>query len=804
MAVLTEVMSLLLLSASSQSYYTDPTTNITFWQTTIPNTTTTGSFQFGVALPPNSTTTTTTEITPYEYIGHIVGALHNTNGTTTGWTGLSHSGGMPSSLLLLVWPSATKIHTSFRYATGYVAPSLYTGNSTLTQISSAVNATHFELVYRCQWCWVWNQDGVEGGQEPEDGEAVVVGWVQAFGSPQPVDSDEGTVSQHDNGMGEFGVKVESARDARYASWTSMTGTGNVATTTTATATTTTACKGSAVPTTPYDYIVVGAGAAGIPLADKLSESGKTVLLIERGPPSSGRWGGTESSASNWRPDWLSGTNLTRFDVPGLCNEIWTDSAGIACDDVDVMAGCVLGGGTAVNAALWWRAPAADWDDNFPEGWKAADMDDAVARVFDRIPGTDHPSADGQLFLQQGFDVLSSALADAGWKSVVANDVPNEKNEVYAHTPYMFSHGERGGPMATYLVTASQRSNFKLWMNTAVRRVVRTGGHVTGVEVESSTADGYCGIVNVTTATGGVILSAGTFGSSKILMRSGIGPMDQLEVVNSSSIDGPTMIADSKWIILPVGQNLNDHVNTNAVVTASPVVYHDFYADWDSPAASDKAAYLNNRTGILTQAAPNIGPIFWQTVHGSDGITRQLMWTARVENSLGSNTMTLSQYLGRGSTSRGALSITAGLTMTVSTVPYLHTDEDKAAVVQALKNLRTALAENPNITFIYPPANQTIEDYVDAYPVTTSDRTANHWVGTAKMGTDSGLEDGTAVVDTNARVYGTDNLYVVDASIFPGMMSTNPSALIVAAAEHASEKILEDTGASLRSRHPRPG
>lgn len=53
-----------------------------------------------------------------------------------------------------------------------------------------------------------------------------------------------------------------------------------------------------------------------------------------------------------KPDWLEGTNLTRFDVPGLCNEIWVNSAGIACSDISQMAGCVLGGGTAINAALW--------------------------------------------------------------------------------------------------------------------------------------------------------------------------------------------------------------------------------------------------------------------------------------------------------------------------------------------------------------------------------------------------------------------------------------------------------------------
>lgn len=55
-----------------------------------------------------------------------------------------------------------------------------------------------------------------------------------------------------------------------------------------------------------------------------------------------------------KPEWLEGTDLTRFDVPGLCNQIWVDSDGIACTDTDQMAGCVLGGGTAVNAGLWWK------------------------------------------------------------------------------------------------------------------------------------------------------------------------------------------------------------------------------------------------------------------------------------------------------------------------------------------------------------------------------------------------------------------------------------------------------------------
>jgi cellobiose dehydrogenase (acceptor) len=162
----------------------------------------------------------------------------------------------------------------------------------------------------------------------------------------------------------------------------------------------------------------------------------------------------------------------------------------------------------------------DWDYNFPSGWKSSDMQQATNRVFSRIPGTDTPSMDKQRYLQEGFNVISGGLKNSGWKEVVANNVPNQKNHTYAHTPFMFSNGERGGPMATYLVSANARSNFDLWMNTAVRRVIRTGGHVTGVEVEAFGDGGYAGVVNATQITGRVILSAGAFGSAKILMRSG--------------------------------------------------------------------------------------------------------------------------------------------------------------------------------------------------------------------------------------------------------------------------------------------
>ncbi|EAQ87023.1 hypothetical protein CHGG_08276 [Chaetomium globosum CBS 148.51] len=480
-------------------------------------------------------------------------------------------------------------------------------------------------------------------------------------------------------------------------------------------------------TETYDYIVVGSGAGGIPIADRLSEAGHKVLLIEKGPPSTGRWGGI------MKPDWLADTSLTRFDVPGLCNQIWADPTGAICTDVDQMAGCMLGGGTAVNAGLWWKPHPDDWDVNFPEGWHSEDVAAATERVFSRIPGTIAPSMDGKRYLSQGFDMLGNSLETAGWEYLIPNDHPDKKNRTFGHSTFMYSGGERGGPLTTYLVSAFERKTFTLWMNTTVRRVIREGGHATGVEVQCSGA-GHAGTVALTPGTGRVIIAAGAFGSAKLLFRSGIGPTDQLNVVKNSTIDGPTMIDSEQWINLPVGHNLNDHVGTDIEIAHPDVVFYDYYGAWDDPIISDTETYLANRTGPLAQAAPNIGPIFWEIITGSDGIPRHLQWQARVEGKLNSTL------------SRGRMTITRQLNTIVSTPPYLRDEHDREAVIQGITNLRESLKGVANLTWITPPSNVTVEDFVDSIPATPARRCSNHWIG-------------------------------------------NPSAAIVIAAEHAADKIL---------------
>ncbi|KAF1999940.1 GMC oxidoreductase [Amniculicola lignicola CBS 123094] len=502
---------------------------------------------------------------------------------------------------------------------------------------------------------------------------------------------------------------------------------------------------AAVGTETYDYIIIGSGAGGIPMADLLTEAGKSVLLVERGPLSSGRYNGT------MKPDWLVGTNLTRFDVPGLFNQIWRDPTGVRCEDHEVMAGCVLGGGTAVNSALWWKPHTRDWDLNFPTGWKAKDMQPLIEKVWNRIPGTQYPGRDGKLLNQEGFDVVTKGLAEAGFRGVIPNDEPDAKNHTFGRPTFFLANAERHGPLRTYLETASMRSKFNLFVNTDARRLVRTGGKVTGVELEcyknGTRGAGHSGTVNVTPGTGRVILSAGTFGSAKILLRSGIGPKDQLDLVKASTLDGPTMISSDQWINLPVGYNLNDHV------------------------------------------APNLGPMFWQTITGSDGIVRHIQWQARVEGRT-DTAMTITQYVGTGTVSRGRMGLRANnLNTRVLTDPYLRNAVDKEVVATGIEYIRGVLSKIDKLTWIVPAANVTTSTFVDSVLPTKESRGSNHWTGSATIGTDDGRTGGNAVVDLDTKVYGTDNLFVVDASIFPGQITGNPTGAIIAVAENAAKKIL---------------
>src|SRR6266436_2073344 len=129
----------------------------------------------------------------------------------------------------------------------------------------------------------------------------------------------------------------------------------------------------------------------------------------------------------------------------------------------------------------------------------------------------------------------------------------------------FIDGKRGGPVASYLRTAKARPNFTYKDYTLVSNVVRNRSQITGVQT-NDTSLGQNGVIPITT-NGFVILSAGSFGSSRILIMSGIGPMDMIQIVQKNVTAAANLPPKAQWINLPVGQNISDNPSIKVLLNS---------------------------------------------------------------------------------------------------------------------------------------------------------------------------------------------------------------------------------------------
>lgn len=519
----------------------------------------------------------------------------------------------------------------------------------------------------------------------------------------------------------------------------------------------------------YDYIVAGAGPAGIIVAERLAESGASVILLERGNASTYSSGGRDILPWN--------NTVTQYDVPGVRHYIKTSFADKSeyCTDTAGNAGCVLGGSTMVNQLAYIPPQNLDFDDKWPVGWKWADVADAAARVHARNPGSTCPSADGNRYDQTSYTAFANFFDTQGYYPVDAIAEPNSKHNVYSHAPYSVKDGLVAGPVLTYLPLARALSNFKLQLHTKVIRVVRDGSAVSGVEVE---VDGQRQIINVS-AGGRVILASGVFSTPRILFNSGIGPNDQLQIVaGSASTNNITLPSSSDWINLPVGQGIKDHAivtlnfNTTETVDFLDTPY------FISPSSNVTDMYSHG-SGILTQGYQRF--TMWTSNTTSDGSTRFFQGTCYAS---GQNQVSMKLYLTHGITSSGVLGITAAGNTVYAVNPYLNTAEDNYALASFIDNLLVQ-TRKAGSSLIY--AGSPVDTGATLSKVYTG---GSHWVSTAKMGVDDGrVNNGSSVVDLDLKVYGTDNLFVVDASMHPDLPTGNLQATVQVAAEAAAAKIL---------------
>ncbi|KAH7119788.1 hypothetical protein B0J11DRAFT_70410 [Dendryphion nanum] len=711
-------------------------------------------FRTGIAIPENPTT---------DFIGQIVAPAG-------GWGSFSLGGSMRNNLLVTAWPNGEEIVSSFRKATGYTSPPVVTGDFTLSTIPSGtyINDTAYSYTFLCSNC-LGTAD--EGKLALTDASAnSVVAWALSTDPVTTPASDSSVLSYHAAGFGLFGVTAADAASAEFETWaaTAVAGTapGNSTTPIGGGGSTNGTVGGNTTATisnSTYDYIVAGGGIAGIVAAQRLAESGASVLLLERGGASLASTGNTDTLAWN--------SSVTMYDVPGFAYYLSTVGKPAFCTDTADQAGCLLGGGSMVNALMFVPPQDRDFDDKWPQGWKSADVASAASRVWALNPGQTYGSEDGTRYNNEAYEVLSQFFGSNGFTHTDAIEKPNEKVDVYSFPPWNIIDGLRAGPVRTYLPLAQAMSNFKLQLNTQVLRAVREGSAVTGVETLDST--GKRVIYNVK-AGGKVILAAGSLSTPRILYNSGIGPAEQLQTVASGNT-GISLPAQADWIELPVGTEIKDHViftlkfNTKGSL---PALASTKFTQPDLTTAD----LFAQGSGLLAQSGQRLN--FWTSVNTTSGEEVFIQGTC---NGPANNTVQMKVYLTHGLTSTGSLGITADGATELTSDPWMKTDTDKEAITTFFDRL-LEMTRQPNSTLSLQGTNGNVTgaDLISSFV------TASHYVGSAKMGTKG---EAGVVVDTDTKVYGTDNLFVVDASMHPDLPTGNTQAIVMVAAEAAAARIL---------------
>jgi choline dehydrogenase len=527
----------------------------------------------------------------------------------------------------------------------------------------------------------------------------------------------------------------------------------------------------------YDYVIVGAGSAGCLLANRLSaDAGSRVLVLEAGGSDNWIWFhipvGYLFAIGNPRSDWCFKTE----PEPGLNGRV-----------LNYPRGKAIGGSSSINAMIYMRGQAADYDHWRQLGLSGWGWDD-VLPYFKRhenhfLGDSEKFGTDGELCIEPPrvrwdlLDAFRAAAAQAGIKSIT--DFNTGDNEGCSAFHVNQKRGRRWSAASAFLKPALKRGNVRLETGCLVEGVMFEGRRAVGVRWRQN------GEARSARCRGEVVLAAGAIGSPQIMLLSGVGPAEHVREC------GIPIVADRPG----VGANLQDHLQLRMIYKVDGI--STLNERYHAPLGLTRMLieYALFRRGPLTMAPSQLG-LFTRSDPDQERANLQYHVQPLSLDKFGDPLHRFPAFTASVAnvrpTSRGSVRLRSRDAADAPLIKpnYLSTDQDRRIAATAIR-LTRRIAAQPALKPYRP------DEYLPGASVPDNDEAALikaagdvgttifHPVGTAKMGLPS---DPMMVVDAALRVAGVERLRVVDASVMPAITSGNTNAPTMMIAEKGAALI----------------